>query len=174
MTCSRFAPLLAALLLASTAACDSGDPVDETGPEPVDVAGIYALTELTFRPTAQGVAPADVLATLDTSRTQLWLAGNGTFIFFYQFRGGAPYFLLGDFAVTAASVRLQGDDALRADYERILLDVDLVLDRDEDDADVLSSEVVKPVNLEAFDAERYASLTSVGGTLRLRFRKLDD
>src|SRR5690606_8850368 len=105
-------------------------------------------------PTGAAIAPADVLARLDSTRTQLLLSGNDSYFLFYQFRGGPFYTLLGEYEVTSQRIRLHGDPADREDYLRILLEEEFTLQRSGEPG-VLTANIQKSVNLEAFDPQQY-------------------
>ena len=159
---------LAALLVflaLGQAACDSGDPIDAPGPE--DVAAIYDFTALSFTPQAQAVQPVNLLDSLDLTDTNLRLGSSGNFILTYQFLGGGPFFLTGDFSVTEQTVRIEGRGEDRDDYRLLFLEEDFTLRRTAG-LGTLSADIVKNVNLQEYDPDKYAGLTSVPGTLRLR------
>lgn len=169
MPLNRFRALSAALFLSGLIAftgCDSGDPID--APKPADVAGTYGFTELTFQPTAAGVAPANVLDSLDALNTDLRLSSGGNFILSYQFKGAQEFFLSGDFDVSASTVKIKGDRNDRGEFNKLLLDNEFTLRRSETASGVLTAEIQKSVNLAAYAPTKYAGLTSVPGTLRLR------
>jgi hypothetical protein len=153
------------LLLLVLSACDSGDSVDE--PHPRDVAGVYAFTEFSFQPSGQGFQPIAVLDTLVQSETNLRLSSGGNFILSFQFVNGELYFPAGDFSVSEQSVRLNGNNEDRADFERLLLDDETTLRHSVDQPGVLTAEVSKTINPSEF-SERYQGVTEMSGTLTLR------
>lgn len=160
----RFAFPLCLSLLMLLAGCDSGDPIDREGPS--DVAGVYHFAELRFRPDASGLTTANVLAALDSANTQLRLSDNGNFTLLYEFKNGSPYTAIGKFEVTERTVRLNGSGT--ENYVRLLLDPTTTLQRSETERRVLSATIRKTVNLDAYDPDEYAGLTSVHGTLYIR------
>lgn len=149
-------------------ACDSGDPIDE--PEPRDVAGRYSFTEFIFQPSSSLVQPINVLDTLVVGRTHLDLSSGGNFIFAYEFMNGDQFFLSGNFAVTANSVRIDGDREHRSSYNKLLLNEDFTLRRSSDTPGVLIAEVPQTIDPATF-SDRYEGIGSLSGTLRLRLVK---
>ena len=147
-------------------ACDSGDPIET--PNPAEVAGLYLFEELHFVPDGQGIEPADLLDTLRTETTIVRLSSSGVFYIDYEFKGGTPYFLRGTFEITARTVQLQGEREHRDEYRKILLEENFILRRDELDQDVLSAEIIKTVDLQAYSPERYAGVSAAPGTLYVR------
>jgi hypothetical protein len=150
----------------SLAGCDSGDPID--GPEPAEVAGLYLFEELVFVPVGQGIQSANVLDSLRQEATVLRLSTSGVFFLDFEFKQGAPYFVRGTYEPTVRTVTFTGAPADRAEYRRLLLEEKFVLRRDDSDPRLLAAEIDKRVNLEAFSPGRYAGVTDVPGTLRIR------
>ncbi len=166
MTASRFVlPLLLGLLVL-TAGCDSGDPIDE--PDPTEVAGTYRFTQFVFEPDATAITPANVLARLDSAGTSLRLTNTRSFLLTYEFESNDLSFIIGNFDLTAGTVRLNGSGENPADYQRILLDQQFTLQRNANQPGVLTASIQKRVNLQAYNPQLYAGLESVPGTLRMR------
>ncbi len=165
----RFGILSIALLsMVVLGACDSGDPIDE--PEPRDVAGRYNFTQFVFQPSSAAVEAINVLDTLVVGRTHLDLSSGGNFIFAYEFVAGDQFFLSGDFRVTANAVRIDGARDHRASYNRLLLDEDFTLRRNDDAPGVLTAEIPKTIDPAAF-SDRYEGINSLSGTLSIRLVK---
>lgn len=155
------------LLIFGVSACDSGDPID--APHPRDVAGVYDFTEFTFQPSGTAVQPIVVLDTLVRSESNLRLSSSGNFILSYQFIDGDPFFPAGEFSVTEQSVRLNGNNNDRPDFERLLLEDEMTLRRSEEEG-VLTAEMSKTINPSEF-SDRYAGINEMTGTLKLRLVK---
>jgi len=166
--CQSFTRVIPILLLAFIClqACDSGDPIEM--PDPAEVAGLYLFEDLHFIPDGQGIEPADLLDTLRTEATLIRFSSSGVFYVDYEFIGGTPYFLRGTFEVTARTVQLHGEREHRDEYRKLLLEENLILQRDELDPDILSAQLVKTVDLQAFSPDKYAGVTAAPGTLFLR------
>lgn len=159
---------LALLLLAPfvLVACDSDDDDDDDFGA---VAGIYQFEEFRFTPARSGVAPADVLARLDASETQLRLFRNGEFTLQFDFSGTFGL-ITGTYTVTdeRVTLRLSGDDEDEA--ERILLGNEVRLQRSPTNPGVLTASNQTSVNLSNFDDTAYPD-ADVDGTLTIRLRR---
>ncbi len=160
-------PLLGFCLLV-LAACDSGNALDQSGPE--EVAGTYRFTQFEFVPTATVLPAANVLDTLTAAATSVRLTNGGDFVFSYQLRGGLEQVLSGSYDVTATRVRLTGQESDAAKYGSLLLDRSLSFERSTTNPDVLTAQVSKTINLAAF-SNRYQGIGDVQGTLRLRLER---
>jgi hypothetical protein len=158
----RRAPLVLAAA-ALFAACDSGNAVDP--PSPADVAGVYTVAAFRFQPTAQALAPADVLADLDPDVTSVEILDSGDVVFRYRLDGGLTRVLLGEVEVRSAQVRLTFTGQTDAGRLAALLPSSLTLDRVEG---VLVASTTFRANLAAYDDEQYAGFTDVPGTLTIR------
>ncbi|MEX0822479.1 MAG: hypothetical protein WD021_10065 [Rhodothermales bacterium] len=163
-----FSSLLFVLLVLLVGGCDSGDPIDE--PHPRDVAGLYNFTEFTFEPSGTAFQPIIVLDTLVQSETNLRLSSGGNFILSYQFINGDVFFPAGNFAVTASTVRLNGEDTYRPQFEQLLLTDEFTLRRSVDEPGLLTASISKTINPSEF-SDRYAGVTEMSGTLKLRLVK---
>ena len=150
------------------AACDSSDPESRTLPE--EVAGAYTFTQFEFDPDATVLPSFNVRDTLVASDTEIELVDSGQFLMTYRLRGGTKQLMTGTFTATRSQVRLHGSEADRAKFEALLLNENLVLVRDEADADVLFANLRATVDLAAF-SDRYAGIGPVEGTLRLRLER---
>lgn len=163
----KYAPLgLLAGILLFLSACDSGDPINQ--PRPEDVAGTYRFDELRFVPRASATAPANVMARLDSSNTYIGLSSGGNFVLHYRFTGENDFLVSGDFEVRATTVRLRGLSQHRDQYQRLLLEPDLTLNRDPDNGRVLTARISREVDLEAYDPEAYSGLRNVPGEMHIR------
>lgn len=157
----------ALLLVLFFGGCDSGDPLDETGPEAV--AGSYTFAAWTFQPTAPGVVQANVLSRLDASDTYLRLAAGGSFILNYRFENEAERILSGTFDVTTTTVRLRFRAEDADELGRLLLSQSVPLSRQgPTGGGRLEAAISQSVNLQAYAPTVYPGLTSVAGTLRLQ------
>lgn len=158
-----FAALFSIVVLG---ACDSGDPIDE--PEPRDVAGRYIFTEFSFQPNSSAVEPINVLDTLEVTNSTVDLSSDGIFYFAFKFIEGDQYFVSGQFGVTAAAVRIDGDRERRVTFNKLLLDEDFTLQRASEG--VLTAEIPKTIDPAIF-SDRYQGINSLTGTLRLRLAR---
>lgn len=162
---TTFSTLLSVLLVLLIGGCDSGDPIDE--PHPRDVAGLYNFAEFTFAPSGTAFQPIVVLDTLVQSETNLRLSSGGDFILSYQFINGDVFFPAGEFAVTASTVRLNGENSSRPQFEELLLTDEFTLRRSVDEPGLLTASITKTINPSEF-SDRYEGVTEMSGTLKLR------
>ena len=151
------------LFLAFSSACDTNNP--STPSE--DLAGVYVFDELRFDPTAQAIADADVLAVLDSNRTDVELFGTGRALIRIKVLDQPSDLADADFTATSSTARIvarsQDDQARLA---QILLPGDMNLSISTDNR-TLSAQIVSTVNLQAFDPIAYAGLTAQSGTLHV-------
>lgn len=167
-------PRLASLALALVllAGCDSNNP----GSQLRDLDGSYVLEELVFDPTAGGLANADVGARLDLAATQLTIYGrDGEATFVSRFTDGSGTQRT-DLTAAASRGRLTLTALSATDADELaelLLPNSFQLSYNVSGISTLESNIsLTGVNLDAFDREQYAGLTSVAGTLRVRFARL--
>lgn len=156
--------LAAALVLA---ACDSSGPIDR--PLPTDVEGLYEFTEYSFTPRATAIEPANVLDTLVAGATTVELFGGGDVLFRFKVGDSPSALISGRFDVASDRIRFQFTDTQNR-LPRLLLRTPITFIRE--GSGVLSHEEVTVVNLAAYDPQRYAGLTDVTGTLRVRLRRI--
>jgi hypothetical protein len=150
--------------------CDTTQPV--TPAQPADVAGTYDFTQLRFQPSAGGIVPAEVLATVVTEgpdATRLQLFGDAQAILYYNFGSGDTGFFTGTFTVTRDVARITFGAASEPRRLRLLLPADLSLRRT--DERTLSTDLGTRVNLEAFAPQTYTGLRDVAGTLQVRLAR---
>jgi hypothetical protein len=152
-------PLLFAVALA---ACDSdgGD-----APTPADIAGVYDVQELRFRPNAGALSAANVLDTLVAENTSFEILDSGDAIFRYRIRGGQTRVLLGEVEVRSQEVRLQFESGSATARQQLLLPESIVFTRE---GTGLSASVETRVDLEAYDPDQYDTFDNVLGRLTLR------
>jgi len=159
---------LAFLLLGiAVVGCSSGDPISP--PTAEDVEGSYMVTEFIFTPQATGIQSVNVRDTLVTENTLLELFGSGAALFRYRIVGAPSDIIAGEIDVSATQVRLRLADT-GGRLPRLLLPATLTFQRE--DANSLQLQSQTTANLAAFDPVRFAGLTSVAGTLRLRFERV--
>ena len=167
-------PRLASLALALVllAGCDSNNP----GSELRDLDGSYALEFLEFDPDAASLANADVTARLDLDATDLTIYGrDGEATLVARFTDGSGTQRT-DLTAAASRGRLTltalgADDA--DELAELLLPNSFQLTYNASGISTLETNIsLAGVNLDAFDREQYAGLTSVAGTLRVRFARL--
>jgi len=163
-------PLVVAALVA-LAGCDSTNPV--TPPSPGEVEGNYVFTDFRFVPQAGGLAPANVLDTLQTANSGLELFGSGRALLRYRIIGGTSDVLDGNFDLSATQLRLR----LREDagLARLLLSPSITFERVNDGRIRHETPANAPVtvNLAAYDPVRYQGLTQVQGRLFIEFLRTD-
>ena len=151
--------LLLGLLTLSACDSDSGDNSDE-------LVGDYDLERLEFVPDAASLTSVTVLDTLSSAGLELL---GSRFIFRYQVRGeSSPGFLTGDFTATGDRIELNFRD-VSSDFDLLLLPRSFSLQIGENESALEGSIDRNNVNLQEFDEEAYQSLTSVDGTLEVRF-----
>lgn len=159
---SRQIPVQVLLVLLLLTACDTNDNArDDLGA----VAGEYTFTEFRFTPTSQLLTPVNLLDTLMVGQTRLQLFSSGRFTLLYQFRGGTPFFIGGDFTVSNKHIRLNGTADERSFYQSLLLSNEITLERGE--GRMLNATLDRTVDLAAF-SRRYEGLPSVKGVMVLR------
>ncbi|WP_412068816.1 hypothetical protein [Rubrivirga sp. IMCC43871] len=162
----RLSALAALLLLVG---CDSSSPEAL-----VNISGTYRLAVLTFNPSAASVADANIASKLNTSGTTLQVFGDDDEALF------TVPFLAGDTRRINLNVRandtratftaISGED--RDDLEDLLLPSDFALDYSGSTPSTLTGTYeLRGVNLDAFDRDAYQGLTSVDGTLTIRFNR---
>ena len=160
--------LFAALLLCAVAflgGCDTDDPTTPLN----DLEGVFSFSELNFDPDAGAIADADVLARLDESRTSLEVFGVGPALLRYRFNDETVTTRVDlDIVATRSSVRMtvtrEQDASLLA---RLLLPPTFTLERNEA-GNRLSGQLRQgAVDLRVFDADEYAGVPPVSGTLAI-------
>jgi hypothetical protein len=164
---SRLLAGLFVTLLAATG-CDSNNP----GSSLRDLDGTYSLDELIFDPQAGGLADADVGARLNLGAAQLQIFGadgDATLVTAFSGQGSRRT----DLTATASRGRLTLSAVGTTDQDEL---ADLLLPPTfslaYDTGNTLTGTVSRTnVNLDAFDRDQYAGLTSVAGTLRIRFSR---
>jgi|GEM_PF-5665025 len=174
MPASLRLPRLAALALslALLAGCDSNN----SGTALRDLDGDYALEELLFDPNAGALQNADVAARLDLATSQLTIYGrDGEAQLVVRFNDGSGTQRT-DLIASASRGRLSLSARTNVDAEELaelLLPNSFQLSYNASSISTLESNfAVSGVNLDAFDREQYAGLTSVDGTMRIRFTRL--
>jgi len=154
---------LVLLLIAFSTGCDTNNP--STPSE--DLAGVYEFVELRFDPTAQAIADADVLASMDPNRNDVELFGSGRALIRIKLLDEPSDLADADFTATSSTARIiarsQDDEARLA---QILLPGILNLNISADNQ-TLSAQIAATVNLQAFDPVAYAGLTAQPGTLHI-------
>lgn len=174
MLASLRLPRLAALVLslAVLAGCDSNN----SGSSLRDLDGNYALEELLFDPNAGALQNADVAARLDLAGSQLTIYGrDGEAQLVVRFTDGSGTQRT-DLIASASRGRLTLTAASNVDAQELaelLLPNSFQLSYNASSISTLESNfTVSGVNLDAFDREQYAGLTSVDGVMRVRFTRL--
>lgn len=174
MPASLRLPRLAALALslALLAGCDSNN----SGSALRDLDGSYALEELLFDPTAGALENADVTERLDLPNSQLTIYGrDGEAQLVVRFTDGSGTQRT-DLLASASRGRLTLSARSNVDAEELadlLLPNSFQLSYNASSISTLESNfAASGVNLDAFDRELYAGLTSVDGTMRVRFTRL--
>ena len=149
--------LFVVALAGGLSACDS-EGAD--GPDPSDVAGVYAISTFSFDPDIQILDPVSVLDTLDAGQSSLEILDGGQVLFRYRLRGtgSTSRLLTGEASVRNEQVRITFEDGSETLRRRLLLPNQVTFDRD---GTTLSAETETTVNLEAF-SPRYGT----GGTFR--------
>jgi hypothetical protein len=159
--------LLAAALLGG---CDTENPTTPLE----EVEGVYAFTELRFDTQASAIDDADVLARLDSARSNVEIFGNGPALIRFKLDDEPSQRADASTTATPSVVRLTAvteQDA--AVLSQILLPPTMTFSRDED-GDGLSGEFFQPaVDLEAFDPDAYGGLPPVAGTLYVTLERVD-
>lgn len=162
----RLSALAALLVLVG---CDSSSPEAL-----VNISGTYRVSALTFNPTAASVTDANVASRLNLSATSLQVFGDDDeALFTVAFRDGDTRRI--NLNVRATSTRATftatgGED--RDDLEDILLPADFAVEYTGTSPTTLSGTYeLRGVNLDAFDRDAYQGLTSVDGTLTVRFTR---
>lgn len=167
-------PRLASLALALVllAGCDSNNP----GSELRDLDGDYALEVLLFDPNAGALQNADITTRLDLSQTRLTIYGrDGEATLVSRFTDGSGTQRT-DLTAAASRGRLTLSARTNVDAEELaelLLPNSFQLSYTTSSISSLESNfALSGVNLDAYDRELYAGLTSVDGTMRIRFARL--
>lgn len=167
-------PRLASLALALVllAGCDSNNP----GSALRDLDGSYVLEELVFDPNAGGLVNADVGARLDLAATQITIYGrDGEAQLVSRFTDGSGTQRT-DLIASASRGRLTLSARTNVDAEELaelLLPNSFSLTYNASSISTLEgSFTLSGVNLDAFDRATYSGLTSVDGTMRVRFSRL--
>lgn len=158
---SRLTLLLA--LAVALGACDSGDAIDP--PSPADIEGTYDFAAFRFEPAATALQPANVLPLLVQAESRVEILDSGDVIFRYRLQGGTTRVLLAEVEVRRDQVRMTFEGQTDAGRVGVLLPEQLVFDRVDD---LLAASTATRVDLEAYDADRYAGFNDVPGTLVLR------
>ncbi|MEM1125431.1 MAG: hypothetical protein AAGI71_02180 [Bacteroidota bacterium] len=152
------------LLTVAFTGCDSND--DDA--DPADVAGRYGFATLNFETQSPAVPDADVLTYINGQSTELELFNDGDFLLRYTFNNGSSGAASGTFSVTDTRVTLNVDSNDEDEFEALLLDPRVRLDRDNT---ALTSTSSKSVNLESLDPEFFDTLEDVPGTLTIRLTR---
>lgn len=163
--------LTALVALLALVGCDSNDP-DALA----NVSGTYRLAVLTFDPSAQGLATANVAANLNLPATTLQIFGDDDeALLTVQFNDGQGTRRVNlnvrasDSRVTLSAVG--GED--RDDLEDLLLPSSFGLDYSGSRPSALTGSLtLSGVDLEAIDPDQYDGLNSVSGTLSVRFNRI--
>jgi hypothetical protein len=128
---------------------------------------VYEFVELRFDPTAQAIADADVLASMDPNRNDVELFGSGRALIRIKLLDEPSDLADADFTATGSTARIiarsQDDEARLA---QILLPGVMSLNISADNQ-TLSAQIAATVNLQAFDPVAYAGLTAQPGTLHI-------
>lgn len=161
---SLFLPLLIVAALVASG-CDSGDPVDELGPE--DVAGTYTANQFLFNPEASALSNVNVTTRLEPNTLKLRLFGDGQYTLEYQFKGGPLSLASGNFRVSGSEITIESDRSDRDRHARLLLSNETTFVRAVGSTTTLTAAVEKSVNLEEFDSA-FAGLDSVPGALQIQ------
>ena len=168
-TCPRCALLAVVLAALAFTGCDSNNP----GRDLALIEGTYEVEEITFRPSASELNPVDIDDRLNLTETQLRVFGTaGDDALLTIQRLDRPSRRV-DLEVSAsrgrASFTAQESDA--AALDAILLPRQFDLSYDQNSAGRLEGSFSRTVNLQAFDNDRYAGLTSVPGRLTVRLTR---
>lgn len=158
-----------ALALVLLAGCDSNNP----GSDLRDLDGSYALEELIFDPNAGGLVNADVTSRLDLAATQLTIYGrDGEAQLVSRFTDGSGTQRT-DLIAAASRGRLSLTARTNVDAEELaelLLPSSFNVSYSTSGGSTLESNfALAGVNLDAYDRSTYSGLTSVDGTMRVRF-----
>ncbi len=167
-----FALVLLAGCLAAASGCDSNN----SGSSLRDLDGDYALEELLFDPNAGALENADVAARLDLANSLLTIYGrDGEAQLVVRFNDGSGTQRT-DLIASASRGRLSLSARSNVDAEELaelLLPSSFQLSYNASSISTLESNIaISGVNLDAFDRDQYAGLTSVDGTMRIRFTRL--
>lgn len=164
----RLSALAALLLLVG---CDSSSPEAL-----VNISGTYRLAVLSFNPAAASVADANIASRLNASSTTLEIYGDDD-----EALLTVPFATGNDTRRINLNVRANDTRATftaignedRDDLEDILLPSDFALDyTGATPSSLTGTYELRGVNLDAFDRSAYQGLTSVDGTLTVRFNRL--
>ncbi|HLT46584.1 MAG TPA: hypothetical protein VK002_05095 [Rubricoccaceae bacterium] len=168
--CSRCT--LAAVVLLAVAflgGCDTDNPSSPLE----EVEGVYAFTELRFEPIAQGITPANVLARLDSARTDVEVFGSGRVLIRFKLQDRPSDLADATATATRSTVRFTAStEADAARLAQLLIPPTFSLSRSPDDQR-LSGEISTTANLQAFDATLYQGLTAQPGTLYLTLDRVE-
>ena len=151
--------------------CDTDNP--STPLEQLE--GVYVFSELTFDPSEpQILDDVDVLSQLVQSSSDVEVFGTGPALIRFKLQDEPSVRADANVTATGPSVRfVAATEADAARLSEILLPPSFTLSRGADD-DRLSGEIRTSANLQAFDPDLYAGLTSQPGTLYITLsRDLD-
>lgn len=151
------------------AGCDTTDPVPPA--DPVDVAGVYDVTEFRFIPTRSGILGVNLLDTLNVDATALTLRSDGQFLFDFQFGEAFPDDFRGTFSATRDEVSLTTRSEDLSRLQGLLLDQRVTLERDGNT--VLRLDEQRTVDLEAYDEDTYGGIEPQPGRFVLRLALRD-
>ena len=155
--------LLAVVVAALLAACDTGDAV--APPSAADVAGVYEIETFRFTPASSALAPVSVLDTLVAAETLVEILDGGQATLRFRREGGTTQLVTGGVEVRSREVRVTFEAGSEPTLDRLVLPRVLTLTREGGDLTVTT---VYTANLEAYDATRYGGFSSIPGTLTLR------
>ncbi len=168
------AALLLTGAMAFTAGCKDSSPNNPPAPlDPTALAGSYTLTQYSFTPAAAIIGTVNVLSdTLVVANTSLQLTQASKFVFSYQIEGTtASDAVLGGFTTGISDLQLTPDAGQNAQLNRLLFPASLRFDRASDGSLTSRTTDTVQVNLQAYNATKYRSLTSQRGVLHIKFTK---
>ena len=175
-TCPRCALLALALSVVAFAGCSSNNPGELENYE-----GTYTFSELIF--TSQGVNPANVVARLDGTRSELDVTRGGTALLKFEYRVNddrckATNEGSGVAVLTATAGRTSISFSARSGEDRdvlrcLLLPNSFTLRPSESDSRTLTATLENTrVNLNDYDPERYSeALDNVPGSLKITVQR---
>jgi hypothetical protein len=163
--------LVLLVVLPTLSGCDTDNP--STPLEEIE--GVYVFTEFLFDTDASAIADADVLARLDSARSNVELFGSGRALIRFKLDDEPSQLADANATATSASVRLTAetqDDAVV--LSQILLPPTMTFERGTTDERLTGEFFLAAADLEAFDPETYAGVPPVSGTLYVTLDREDD
>ena len=167
--CPRCALLAVALAVLAFTGCDTNNP----GRDLDLISGIYTIAEISFDPDATATEEADVTSQLNAATTRLEIFGDDAeALLVTQLNGEGSRRT--DLNVSASRGSATFEAVASDDEEelaRLLLPARFSLQYVGENPAVLEATFRQTVNLQAFDPDRYQSLTSVSGRLTVRLER---